>query len=377
MKKINIIMSFALAGLLLLNACNPTKDFKDQFDLANTVTDSINFAKYTMVKLADTATIINLTDANYSKSSVSSIKSNKNFSDAYPAKTYLPEIMNKSFIVKTGNQVTVAYNYYYPLTLQKDSVSYTLTDAEYPNQTYKNFNSVTEIFSYLNTNYPQTTRGKVAILTYKIKGTTGAVTSSFVNLGTEWMQVVPFVAANYTSMGQAYANFSTTDDARYNIPIFLKNSFLPYAKAGNKILVQYAVFVNKITTQYLLLLSFDGNSWKIIDAVVPSTSVCMYDGIVWKYIPPLDFILVTEAATRSYTLTDADYILVESGQYKDFDRRPGASEGDINVFLTKIGKILKTRFADIAANQVYAVTYKDYNGSISNVTVNIKTVAGN
>jgi hypothetical protein len=376
MKKNNIIMNFALAGLILLSACNPTKDFKDQYDLANTITDSTNFANYTKVKLADTATIIKLTDANYAKSSVSSIKSNKNFSDAYPAKTYLPEIMNKSFIVKTGNQITVAYNYYNPLTL-KDSVSYTLTDAEYPNQTYKNFNTVAEIFSYLSTNYPQATRGKLVILTYKIKGTTGAVTCSFVYLGTEWMQAIAFVAANYTAMGQSYANFSTSDDARYNIPIFLKNSFLPYAKAGTKTMVQYALYSSGKTTQNILLLNFDGNNWKIIDAVIPASSICMYNGSVWNFIPPLNFILVTETATRNYTLTDADYTLVGSGQYKDFDRRAGQSEGDVNVFLSKMGTILKTRFADIAANQVYAVTYKDYNGSISNVTVNIKTVPGN
>ncbi len=376
MKRINIILSFALAGLLLLSACNPTKDFKDQFDLNSTATDSANFSNYTKVKLADTATVIKLSDANYAKSSVSGIKNNKNFSDAYPAKTYLPEIMNKSYIVKVGNQVTVNYNYYNPLTL-KDSVSYTLTDAEYPNQTYKNFNTVTEIFSYLNTNYPQSTRGKVVILTYKIKGTTGAVTCSFVYLGSEWMQAVAFVAANYTAMGQSYANFSTSDDARYNIPIFLKNSFLPYAKAGAKTMVQYAIYSSGKTTNYVMLLSFDGTSWKIIDSVVTASSVCGYNGSVWNFIPPLNFILVTDAATRTYTLTDADYTLVGNGQYKDFDRRAGASEGDVNVFLNKMGTILKVRFADIAANQVYAVTYKDYAGSISNVTVNIKTVSAN
>ena len=377
MKKIHILLNFIVAGSLLLSACNPTKDFKDLYDLNNTTADSTNFAKYTMVKLADTATVIKLSDANYAKSSVSSIKNNKNFSDAYPAKTYLSEIMNKSYIASAGNQVTINCNYYNPLTL-KDSVKYTMADGEYGN-IYNDYSTLAQVYTYLTSNYPQATRGKTVILTYKWYTTSIAtVTNTFTYLGTDWIQIVPFVLDNYKAMGQGFANFSTVDDARYNIPIFLKNSFLPYAKAGDKVLVQYALYSSGKTTQNILLLSFDGTTWKIIDAVVTSPSVCSYNGSVWNFIPPLNFILVTnEAATRTYTLTDADYVLVLSGQYKDFDRRPGASEGDVNVFLSKMGKILKTRFPDIAANQVYAVTYKDYNGVTTNVTVNIKTVPAN
>jgi hypothetical protein len=373
MKKIYNTLFVVITGILLLSSCT-TNDIDEIYSQKKAEKDSANFSNYTKAYISDTATFITLTDANYAKSSVSGIKSNKNLSDAYPAKTYLPEILNNAYITKEGHQLTVYYNYYNPLNL-KDSLVYSVQDGEYNNGDHNDYNTVSQVYSFLTNKYPEATRGTIVFLTYKwySSGVT-TVTNTFVCLGTEWIQITPFVLANYQAMGQKYANFTSVDDARYNIPIFLKSTYLPFAKAGDMVLVQYATYIDKATAQNVLLLSFNGAEWKIIDAVVKASSVFGYNGHIWNFVPPLDFILVTETATRAYTLTNADYYNVGNGKYNDFDRRPGQSEGDDAVFLAKIGKILKLRFTDIAANQVYAVTYKDFDGTITEKTVNVKAI---
>jgi len=182
-------------------------------------------------------------------------------------------------------------------------------------------------------------------------------------------------------MGQTYPNFSSTTDAKNIIPIYLKNSFLPYAKSGDYVLIQYAVYSSstKSTSQYVLPYTYNGTIWSAVNSVNPATIVVNYDGTIWKFPPQVKVEFFNDAAPAnaiSYTVTNADYTLV-GNKYADFDRRPGQTEGDDNVFLGKIATILKTRLAaSIAIGQIYAVTYADYSGSNPppNKTVYVKVI---
>jgi hypothetical protein len=370
MKKIITILNIIIASVALFSACNPTKDFKDEYDLYNDPSK---------VKFADSVSVYSLTSADYSISTVPSISKNKYFTASYSVDPYILEILNKKYNAKISGSLTITYSYYNPLTLL-DTVSYALVNGEYGNN-YNDFSTMTELYSYLSKNYPTAKRGNVVILTYNwYVSSITVVSNSFICLGNNaWMIVTPFVLADYKAMGQNYANFSNTADAGYNIPIYLKNSFLPYAKSGDNLLVQYAVYASKITTQYFQQYTFNGTAWTAIGKVVPATTVVNFDGTVWKFPPPVKVVFFTDPAPAnaiSYTVTANDYKMV-GNSYSDFDRRAGQSEGDDNVFLKKIGTILKTRFvASIAVDQVYAVTYADYSGTnpAPNKTIYVKVI---
>ena len=121
MKKIIIILNIVIVGLVLFSACNPTKDFKDEYDLYNDPSK---------VKFADTVSVYTLTSADYSISTVPYINKNKYFSDSYSVDPYLLEVLNKRYNAKISGSLTITYNYYCSLTL-RDSASYALVNGEY------------------------------------------------------------------------------------------------------------------------------------------------------------------------------------------------------------------------------------------------------
>lgn len=354
MKNILLLLSVIITSVVLFSSCDPTKDFKDEYSKYNNPNK---------VKFPDTTTVYTLTTADYLNSSVSDISKNKNFSDANPANPNLLEILNKKYNAKMAASLTVTYNYYNPLVL-RDSVTYTLVNADYGNK-YNDFINATDLTNYLAKTYPQARRGKVAILTYNWLTSTSVVTNTFVCLSPNtWIIVTQFALADYKIMGQSYANFSNTTDPLYYIPIYLKNT-KAYAKSGDITMVQYAVYASSKTTQYLLQYTYNGSAWIPFNAVTTAATVVNFDGLLWKFPPPvkLAFATGTPANAINYTLIGADYTMV-GNSYADFDRRAGQPEADDNVFLTKVGTILKTRFAaSIAIGQVYAVTYADYSGS--------------
>src|ERR1035437_2899158 len=147
MKKIILIINIVIAGIAMFSACNPTKDFKDEYDLYNDPSK---------VKFADSVSVYALIAADYSISTVPYISKNKYFSDSYPVSSYLLDILNKKYNAKISGSLTITYSYYNPITLL-DSVSYTLVNGEYGNS-YNDFNAITDLYSYLSKNYPTADR---------------------------------------------------------------------------------------------------------------------------------------------------------------------------------------------------------------------------
>jgi len=369
MKKIILLLNFILAGLLLFNACDPVKDYTDQYDKYN---DPLK------VKFADTVKVYTLTASDYLKSSVSDIRTYGDFTDAYPANPYLLEILNKGYNAPISSQLTISYKYYNPLT-PKDSVKYALANGEYGNS-YNDYSTMSDVYGYLANNYPSATRGKVVFLTYNwYAGSISSVTNTFVCMskGT-WQQVSPiFVQADYTAMGQSYANFSSTTDATSRIPIYLKTKY-PYAKAGDQLLVQYQTYISKVYANPLMLLTYDGASWNIIGSTVTASTLVNFDGTAWSFPPKV--VLATDADVAAttpipYTLTHADYQMVGES-YDDLDRRPTGKDASTDVVVAEIGKILFAHFPNMKVGEVYTVTYINYTGTnpAPSATISVKVV---
>ena len=368
MKKILLLLSFIITGVVLFSSCDPTKDYVDEYTKYNDPSK---------VKLPDSTTVFALASTDYAASSVTAISTSKNFTDANPANPNLLEILNKKYNAKIGASVTFTYAYSNPLTF-RDSTVYTMLNADYGNTKYY-FTKATDLTSYLVRAYPTATRGKVVVLTYNwyVYPTTSVLTNTFVCLSDQtWIQANPaFVLADYNTMMQAYADFASSTDALFYIPIYLKNKY-PYAKTGDNIMVQWDGYVSGKYPRYLLLLTYNGTSWTAFNPLSTANIVANFDGTAWKFLPRVVFSTVTPPPTNAipYTLISDDYKLVNGANaYSDFDRRVGYPENNDNVFLTKMGTILRARFT-ITPGEVYAVTYADYAGTITNKTVYLLVV---
>jgi len=371
MKKILLLLSFILTGIVLFTACDPTKEYQDQYSQYN------NPSK---VKFPDSTTVYTLASTDYASSSLTEVSSKKYFSDASPVNPNLLAIFNKKYNGKIAASITVNYNYYSPLTL-RDSVTYALVNADYGNK-YNDFIKATDLTSYLLKTYPTATRGKVAILTYNWMTATTSVTNSFIYLGNNvWTIINQFVLADYNAMGQSYADFSNTTDPLFYIPIYLKNKF-PYAKSGDIFMAQYAVYLSGKMVQYPVLYIFNGTAWVAYNPISVAQTYVNFDGLTWKFPPAVKVTFITPTPTSApagsinYTLVSADYRLV-GNSYDDFQRNVvGQYEEPDAIFLGKMGTILKTKYAaSITIGQIYAVTYADYAGTTSNKTVYLQVVA--
>ena len=75
--------------------------------------------------------------------------------------------------------------------------------------------------------------------------------------------------------------------------------------------------------------------------------------------------------TIKYTLTNADFALVDNGRYNNFDIRVGKDEETIEARLVKLNIILKANFPASEEGQKFAVTYAVYDGANGFRTTNV------
>jgi len=161
-----------------------------------------------------------------------------------------------------------------------------------------------------------------------------------------WSAPVTFTADEYTYMGQSYPNFSNTEEAEYNIGIYLE-SLYPFAKVDDFVAVEYDYFSGGVSQKNVNFI-FDGSTWN----VASSTLQFSHNGTVWE-----------PDNTIKYTLTESDYALVGNDRYNNFDVRSGRDEETEEVRLAKINTILLNNFPDDVEGQKYLVTYNVYSGS--------------
>lgn len=348
------ILKFAIMGLIALgmNACDPMEDIYD--DLPND--DSTNLANINKMPAVDTYT---LTESDYALSSNDSIALKKFFSALYPASEYLPEIINTLFLVEAGAEMTVTYNFNNPFDYG-NVVEYTLDSADYDND-YANFSNATSVKNFATDNYTGE-RGDLVYLTYRFRhsGITDTVTSPVVNTnGSNWEVAYQLTSADYTAMGQSYANFSDEEVAKYRLAIYLEDLAtkvlnFKYAEVGTSAYIVYD-FYSGGSSKKLMQLTLGTNGWEAIESTYPKSSSFTSGSSSWNIVPPIAFIETTTEHTREYTLTEDDYALVGNGNYDNF-------EESLAIVIDKISTILKSNFTDLTVGDIFLVHYRYYIG---------------
>ncbi|WNJ16595.1 hypothetical protein [Pontibacter sp. G13] len=164
---------------------------------------------------------------------------------------------------------------------------------------------------------------------------------------------------DYDAMGAPgrYDNFSNGTEPEDYLPQFLKIN-LPWAKAGDVLVVKYAYYEGSVN-HYFAELTFDGAQWVITEEETfeSITEQFKKGADSWTVIRPIP-----------YTLTAADYELVEQDQYYNFafyHEEPGEVNGvEVdNQLLAFVNIILSNNFPDTEEGTMYMLTFDYYNGS--------------
>jgi len=283
-----------------------------------------------------------------------------NFSSVDDAKTIIPGFLADKYPVwGAGSLANVTFNLYKSNSV-KNEEAYEVAAQDYTDlgYNYGNFSSPSDLNTFLTWKYPEANRGDLVELTYRYYVGGGVVEDRVTNvlLLDEWTATREFTNAEYSAMGRSYPNFSSKDDAKFKIGIYLKTLY-PFAHAGDVITSLYnwrhkndddVYIIDKEIAPY----TFDGANWNLIGSVIENSIKFGHNGTVW--VPD---------NTINYTLTNADYTLVGNGNYYNFDVRSGKDEELESARVAKINTILLNNFPNAEEGQKYLVKYAVYSGA--------------
>ena len=294
-----------------------------------------------------------------------------NFSSEEDAKSMIPNLLDNKYPV-WGNKSSaiVTYKLYNKKNDEKSLVVYEVTNADNTaiGNNYGNFSNLNALKDLLNYKFPAPADRLLVSLTYEQydSGVTSTVENGFIFSNGDWEMHSGITEAEYNSMGEGRAQFSSEDEALVKIPLFLKNKLQYEApNAGDIEGTMYKLYVDDVDDvdgdgstkdrtvySYVAFFIFDGMTWSKYNNVINETVKFGHDGTTW--VPD---------NTIKYTLTAADYTLVDNGFYQNFDVRAGKAEADESVRLGKINTILLNNFPNDAEGQKYSVSYNVYNGA--------------
>ncbi|MEE9408348.1 MAG: hypothetical protein V3V28_09760 [Polaribacter sp.] len=160
----------------------------------------------------------------------------------------------------------------------------------------------------------------------------------------KWAAPITFTSSEYVIMGQRFPNFSDTDEAIYNIGIYLRTLY-PFATPDTFVAVEYNYY-NSGVSQRNVNYVFDGSVWNAVPSVIDTVLQFGHNGTTW--VPD---------NTIKYTLTNADYTLVGNGSYGNFDVRAGKDEETVESRRVKINTILLANFPQYGVDQKFSVSY--------------------
>lgn len=178
---------------------------------------------------------------------------------------------------------------------------------------------------------------------------------------------------DYETLDLRFGNFSSTDDAKADLPKFLADTYpqlgVTYKADGSidqssSALITYKLFspikfdsYTVSDADYTALgvtsLNHSGDFNDFFDLKFPSEA----KGTV------IDLTYKSEPAIEDYTLNDDDFDLVGNGRFDNFDIRAGRAEEDIDVRRVKIQTILLNNFPDAGFGDKFKVTYDVFDGS--------------
>jgi hypothetical protein len=371
MKKIYYLLAFVIAAATF-SACNPLdKTYKEMGSLPTpsgtpqTLSVTLASADYAL-----------LPTGNYAKTALS-------FKSQADAATNIPTILTSKY-PNYASKSTASVTYNAGTVSVADSlitdISYTATPADYAtilgaNPKYLELTTAQAI-QFLTNKYKtsSTSPNQEVMFTYIYyeSGITSAaitVTDTFILVNGTWIKAYTISSAQFTSIGNAYGDFSSTDGPLINtyLGAILKADLSVTAKAqvGDVKYVSYKYYNSK-NFQRVQPLTFDGTNW----VGVATLSFINTNGI-WAADPTIyytvggvgsaDLTLIKNSGIGGTTLASD---LASTVKYGDFDTywvslAPGAT----NVWLNQaFVLILTANFPAPKVNVPYKINFPYYTG---------------
>lgn len=230
MKKIYFILS--LAVIALLSSCSEDYNehnfpgYKDAANPTNVATYNYTLTDADYKTISNSALAIAKTKAD--STIAKAIATNKFFLDTVPGSTYIPLLLATKYIyadTKSAAMITYNKSVDYDTTKIVTADKYTLTTADYD----------------------------------------------------------AMGSATTTQPGK-YDNFSSTIDPSFFIPIWLKITKYPYAKAGDVKLIRYRFYTGKATINNFMVFTFDGSNWSKFKSTNPITEKFSFKDGKWQFV---------------------------------------------------------------------------------------------
>jgi len=292
----------------------------------------------------------------------------------------IPGIIIKKLVRVEGAIAVVNYNLYRPSATITATTAYTVTDDDYASQggniaRFKNFSSEADIVRFLKAKFPAAVKGNVIKLSYNynVSSVATPMTKSFLlNSSLTWETTFTLSAANYTALGQSFANFSDKAIAEKRIAIYLKSTEKPFANTGD---IQSVIYVysyvdtNNVrrNEDTLLKYQYDGTEWKVIPVLTQQISNFKFKNGVWvsnnviKYtFVKADYDAAAAGLTSDASLTNQVANLTSFG---NFSRTSGTTGWSDEAMLKAFNVVLKKNYPNAEVDQEFLLTVNVYRGS--------------
>ncbi|KDN56749.1 hypothetical protein [Flavobacterium seoulense] len=304
----------------------------------------------------------------------------------------IPAIILNKLVRVEGAIAAVNFNMYRPTATITATTTYEVSDDDYASQggniaRFKNFSTEADIVRFLKAKFPAAVKGNVIKLSYNynVSSVATPMTKSFLlNSSLTWESTFTLSAANYTTLGQSFANFSDKAVAEKRIAIYLKSTEKPFANAGD---IQSVIYVysyvptggSRINEDTLLQYQYDGNEWKVIPLTTPQTLNFKFKNGVWVSNNIIKYTFVAADYTAAATGLASETTLVNQvanlTSFGNFSRTSGTTGWSDDAMLKAFNVVLKKNFPDAQVDQEFLLTVNVYRGSSTteNFTVVLDT----
>lgn len=369
MKKI-FYLALAISSAFIMQSCEPMEDIYKDLD-ANSI-DAIGI-KDLQLRLT-TTDYANLKGVNGAGNSYK----NNSFISEDTAKAFVPTILAKKYpYLGEKASILVTYDLGNVNTKLKTPVVATATNNNYESVTggtrFQNFNSEAQVIAGARLYNATPVQGDVVKLTYKwASNTANDTTSNVLFLNNSWNVAYTLSLAEYKSMGQSYANFSTVATANSYLPVFVKNKYPYKTTEGSLVYIVWDLY-SGVTTTSVTILKYVNGVWTVNNGTTEATLKFSKTNGVWVPDNTIKYTLTTDDHKYlSKFITDNENGKTNIASYGNFDLQRFKTP-DIYKHL---GAFLKDKYPTAAIGQKYLLTYKTYNPS-ANVDVHLILNANN
>lgn len=354
---------------LAFTSCEPMEDLHEEVD-ANIASEPIaGTIDYTMVEEDYTA------DAEDGGLGLRF----PTFSSVTEAQNLIPEFLAMEFPVwGEGSIANVTFDIYAPVVYPDEIISYEVTTEDYDSyeetERFNNFDSMSQIYTFLNDKFPDVEDRTLVVLEYKYyDGTPHDYVNGFLYNDGQWQLIPGITEEEYAMMGESYPNFSNVEEAEAKLPIFLLDKYKYQNLPAGTVRPVFYQWYNKGYQNEIAYFIYDGASWSLYDNVVSQTAQFGYSDGKWE-----------TDNTIKYTLVPADYAFIGNafedtyedpawsvGNYNNFDRRFGnRNYWSDAMILEAMNALLNAKVApDAQEGQKFVITFTIYDGNSGTETI--------